>query len=154
MSLDPAFVSDDANSFDSRGHSYASSDEEYGLGEVKSDVLFDSNVDDEDEAWVYMNLRAGEPEPHNLRVATASQSSNTNPNQDGGQRSHDPNPNPNPCSVLKPRDSDAVLSCPCCFTIVCMDCQRHDVYKHQFRAMFVQQVYIDWAKVRKKEGEH
>lgn len=36
------------------------------------------------------------------------------------------------------RVSDAVLSCPACFTNVCFDCQRHEVYKTQYRAMFVQ----------------
>lgn len=32
--------------------------------------------------------------------------------------------------------SDAVLNCPCCFSLLCMDCQRHEFYKHQYRAMF------------------
>eukprot|EP00300_Choanocystis_sp_HF-7_P031284 c40507_g1_i1.p1 GENE.c40507_g1_i1~~c40507_g1_i1.p1 ORF type:complete len:215 (+),score=61.63 c40507_g1_i1:50-694(+) len=34
------------------------------------------------------------------------------------------------------RSSDAILSCPCCFTILCIDCQQHEVYPTQFRAMF------------------
>ncbi|KAJ0970045.1 hypothetical protein J5N97_022922 [Dioscorea zingiberensis] len=33
--------------------------------------------------------------------------------------------------------SDAVLSCPACFTTLCLDCQRHAEYVTQFRAMFV-----------------
>ncbi|KAJ0970043.1 hypothetical protein J5N97_022920 [Dioscorea zingiberensis] len=33
--------------------------------------------------------------------------------------------------------SDAVLSCPACFTTLCLDCQRHAEYATQFRAMFV-----------------
>jgi len=33
--------------------------------------------------------------------------------------------------------SDAFLSCPCCFTMVCMNCQRHEQYPGQYRAMFV-----------------
>ena len=35
--------------------------------------------------------------------------------------------------AYRPRRSDAVLSCPCCFNIVCMDCQRHKRYPNQFR---------------------
>jgi hypothetical protein len=35
------------------------------------------------------------------------------------------------------RKSDAILSCPACFTTLCMDCQRHEQYVHQYRAMFV-----------------
>lgn len=48
--------------------------------------------------------------------------------------------------VLKPRHSDAVLSCPCCFQIVCMDCQRHERYANQFRAMFVMNIGVSWDK--------
>jgi len=48
--------------------------------------------------------------------------------------------------LLKPRSSDAVLSCPCCFQIVCMDCQRHEQYSNQFRAMFVMNIGVSWDK--------
>jgi hypothetical protein len=37
----------------------------------------------------------------------------------------------------KGRRSDATLNCPFCFTLLCMDCQRHDIYLTQYRAMFV-----------------
>ncbi|KDD72979.1 hypothetical protein H632_c2668p1 [Helicosporidium sp. ATCC 50920] len=33
--------------------------------------------------------------------------------------------------------SDAILSCPLCFTTVCVDCQRHERDSSRFRAMFV-----------------
>lgn len=33
--------------------------------------------------------------------------------------------------------SDALLSCPACFTTLCIDCQRHEKYVTQYRAMFV-----------------
>ena len=33
--------------------------------------------------------------------------------------------------------SDAILSCPLCFTTLCIDCQQHAKYDGQFRAMFV-----------------
>ncbi|KAI9209552.1 E2F-associated phosphoprotein-domain-containing protein [Polychytrium aggregatum] len=36
------------------------------------------------------------------------------------------------------RTTDATLTCPMCFSILCLDCQRHDRYHNQFRAMFVQ----------------
>lgn len=39
--------------------------------------------------------------------------------------------------VKRIRGSDAVLSCPACFTILCCDCQQHELYSNQFRAMFV-----------------
>lgn len=31
--------------------------------------------------------------------------------------------------------SDAQLSCPLCFTTVCLECQRHALYFNQFRAV-------------------
>ena len=34
------------------------------------------------------------------------------------------------------RKTDAILSCPGCFTTCCIDCQQHE-YKDQYRAMFV-----------------
>lgn len=55
-------------------------------------------------------------------------------------------PNMSKVMMLKPRNSDAVLSCPCCFTIVCMDCQRHVKYTNQYRAMFVMHIGVAWHK--------
>ncbi|KAI3976411.1 hypothetical protein MKX01_008269 [Papaver californicum] len=37
----------------------------------------------------------------------------------------------------KGRDSDAVLTCPACFTTLCLECQRHEKYLTQYRAVFV-----------------
>ncbi|KAG2184908.1 hypothetical protein INT43_000821, partial [Umbelopsis isabellina] len=33
--------------------------------------------------------------------------------------------------------TDAILTCPLCFTPVCLSCQRHELYPNQYRAMFV-----------------
>ena len=46
--------------------------------------------------------------------------------------------------VKKPSPSDAVLSCPCCFLTVCLDCQKHEFYPDQFRAMFVMNIKVSW----------
>ncbi|RZC61819.1 hypothetical protein C5167_023620 [Papaver somniferum] len=37
----------------------------------------------------------------------------------------------------KGRDSDAVLTCPACFTTLCLECQRHEKYLTQYRAIFI-----------------
>lgn len=42
--------------------------------------------------------------------------------------------------------TDAILSCPCCFNIVCTDCQQHDFYPHIFRAMFVRSITVSWDR--------
>ncbi|GLI60556.1 hypothetical protein VaNZ11_002714, partial [Volvox africanus] len=41
------------------------------------------------------------------------------------------------------RLSDAVLSCPGCFTTLCIDCQRHEKYHNQYRAMFVMNCSVE-----------
>ncbi|KAF8982289.1 hypothetical protein BGZ46_001515 [Entomortierella lignicola] len=38
--------------------------------------------------------------------------------------------------------TDAILSCPMCLTQLCYDCQQHEFYPHQFRAMFVENCRI------------
>lgn len=40
-------------------------------------------------------------------------------------------------SPQRRRASDAVLNCSLCFSLLTVDCQRHEVYKTQYRAMFV-----------------
>ncbi|GAB6031722.1 hypothetical protein CHUAL_009468 [Chamberlinius hualienensis] len=43
--------------------------------------------------------------------------------------------------------SDAVLNCPACMTTLCDDCQRHEAYKNQYRAMFVMHCTVDFEKI-------
>ncbi|KAK9767595.1 hypothetical protein K7432_002482 [Basidiobolus ranarum] len=38
----------------------------------------------------------------------------------------------------KVRPTDAVLTCPLCWTPLCYDCQKHEKFTNQFRAMFVE----------------
>ncbi|KAI8368211.1 E2F-associated phosphoprotein-domain-containing protein [Radiomyces spectabilis] len=42
--------------------------------------------------------------------------------------------------------TDAILTCPLCFSPLCFNCQRHDKYQNQYRAMFVTN-----CKVKKTE---
>jgi len=98
---------------------------------TNADDLYDRNLDDEDEAYVYRNLRGGLQEIVHVREDRTASNGSTGHQQ--GTRNI-PSPTTRPMHVLKPRNSDAVLSCPCCFNIVCMDCQRHQKYSNQFRA--------------------
>lgn len=91
-----------------------------------ADVYYDSNLDAEDEAYVYRNMRGG-------RKETVTVIKNQN-GENVAKR----------LSVYKPRSSDAVLQCPLCFQLICMDCQRHERYWNQFRAMFVMGISVDW----------
>jgi len=49
--------------------------------------------------------------------------------------------------LRKGRVSDAMLSCPGCFTTLCVDCQRHALYPTQYRAMFVLNCEVDRSQL-------
>ena len=52
-------------------------------------------------------------------------------------------------SHKKAKMSDAVLNCPACMTVICVDCQRHATYQHQYRAMFTMNCTVDSENVLK-----
>ncbi|ORY06705.1 hypothetical protein K493DRAFT_333018 [Basidiobolus meristosporus CBS 931.73] len=49
----------------------------------------------------------------------------------------------------KVRPTDAVLTCPLCWTPLCYDCQKHDKFLNQYRAMFVENCKIISGEVLK-----
>ena len=111
------------------------------------DLFFDEDADEEDEAYVYKHLRSGLMETINVVPRQHTSPAVSNVNCDDGQRSTLTSPNHSnvqKLQALKPRNTDAVLSCPYCFHIVCMDCQRHTTYKNQYRAMFVMNILVRW----------
>jgi len=150
-----------ANNKKHKGNDDDDEEEEEAEGDgammAAANPFYDANADDEDEAYVYKNLRSGTLE--SVRVRTADTRSTS---AGGAERkisaaasSADPSPQQQreqddvrQLKVLKPRHSDAVLSCPCCFNIVCMDCQRHERYPDQFRAMFVvsMSIIVKWSE--------
>ncbi|XP_062598998.1 E2F-associated phosphoprotein-like [Saccostrea cucullata] len=46
--------------------------------------------------------------------------------------------------------SDAVLDCPACMTTLCLDCQKHEKYHNQYRAMFVMNCHVDFSELLKQ----
>eukprot|EP00245_Coleochaete_scutata_P011574 TRINITY_DN4316_c0_g1_i7.p1 TRINITY_DN4316_c0_g1~~TRINITY_DN4316_c0_g1_i7.p1 ORF type:complete len:184 (-),score=27.37 TRINITY_DN4316_c0_g1_i7:98-571(-) len=48
-------------------------------------------------------------------------------------------------------ESDAILSCPACLTTLCLDCQRHEKYTTQYRAMFVQSCRISEDQILRQQ---
>jgi len=75
---------------------------------TNDDLFYDPNKDDDDQEWV-----------------------------DSVRKSYHQSGKSNPNVPTKLPNSDAVLNCPACFTVLCLDCQRHEVYNTQYRAMFV-----------------
>lgn len=79
---------------------------------TNDELLYDPDEDDRDQAWVDARRR---------RYHSAKR----------------PNAGSNPGRAPRLMSSDAVLNCPACMTTLCLDCQRHDKYRTQYRAMFV-----------------
>ena len=80
------------------------------------DLFYDPEADDEDQRWV-----------DDLRLSYAAgggggDSRKSAARQENAKRGVRALPN-----------SDAVLNCPACFTVLCLDCQRHELYQNQFR---------------------
>uniref|UniRef100_A0A6J0V4U8 E2F-associated phosphoprotein isoform X1 n=1 Tax=Pogona vitticeps TaxID=103695 RepID=A0A6J0V4U8_9SAUR len=78
---------------------------------TNDELFYDPEEDNRDQAWVDMKRRGY----HSVKSTQSQQ-----------HVKHPAIPN-----------SDAVLNCPACMTTLCLDCQRHESYKTQYRAMFV-----------------
>ena len=55
--------------------------------------------------------------------------------------------------LRKGRNSDAILSCPLCFSTVSVDCQQHIENENQFRAMFVMNCRVETKQIVKPAAE-
>lgn len=92
--------------------------------------MYDPNMDDEDQAWIDNIRRQYQTQAQRLFFSLSCYFTINRPS-----------------TLLKPffsskrssgseapataSGSDAVLNCPACFTVLCIDCQRHETYKHQ-----------------------
>jgi len=83
------------------------------------DLFYDPEMDDADQKWIDDYRRSCQPKPPKGKSP-------------GGMK-----PLPN---------SDAVLNCPACMSLLCLDCQRHSIYSTQYRAMFVQNCSINFEQ--------
>ncbi|XP_043930029.1 E2F-associated phosphoprotein [Protopterus annectens] len=92
---------------------------------TNDELLYDPDADDEDQAWVDAHRR------RHHGISTVKQ-----------QNQHHTKLKPLPAS-------DAVLNCPGCMITLCLDCQRHEQYKTQYRAMFVMNCTINNEEVLK-----
>ncbi|XP_043566047.1 E2F-associated phosphoprotein isoform X2 [Chiloscyllium punctatum] len=88
---------------------------------TNDELLYDPDQDDRDQAWVDRQRRGYR--------GLYNQS--------------------NQSKVMPVPTSDAVLNCPSCMTTLCLDCQRHELYKEQYRAMFVMNCIINRGEVLK-----
>lgn len=78
------------------------------------DPLYNEKADEEDEKWMTKHFPS-------MCISNSHASSLQIPDQISADKGK----------------SDARLSCPYCFTLLCTECQRHQTYWNQFRAVFV-----------------
>lgn len=88
----------------------SSGQDEESARPAAGDPLYDARADSEDERWVKRNLIR---RPAANATPAGSKASGSN-------------------------DTAFQLSCPSCFALLCVQCQPHELYEGQFRAMFVQ----------------
>ncbi|XP_020726149.2 E2F-associated phosphoprotein [Odocoileus virginianus] len=86
---------------------------------TNDELLYDPEKDNRDQAWVDAQRRGY----HGFGMQRPRQQQRPVPN------------------------SDAVLNCPACMTTLCLDCQRHESYKTQYRAMFVMNCSVNKEEI-------
>ncbi|XP_071491805.1 E2F-associated phosphoprotein-like [Diadema antillarum] len=94
------------------------------------ELLYDPNIDTENQNWIdkqraYYYPRKGAGQSESGRSGASGTDQAAGQSSDGGDGG---------AGVHK---TDAILNCPACMTTLCIDCQRHEVYSNQYRAMFV-----------------
>eukprot|EP00058_Branchiostoma_floridae_P021577 XP_002607067.1 hypothetical protein BRAFLDRAFT_57355 [Branchiostoma floridae] len=85
---------------------------------TNDELFYDPNMDADDEKWMTRQREKYR--------AINEQKSSLGAGPSTGKPKAQPAPN-----------SDAILNCPACMTTLCIDCQRHELYQTQYRAMFV-----------------
>ncbi|EJW88630.1 hypothetical protein WUBG_00461 [Wuchereria bancrofti] len=97
---------------------YKTSDKATKKAKNEAVEFYDSDEDEDNECWVR----------HHREQLKIVKSLNSFSNEDSGTK--------------QKRDqdhvTDAVLSCPACMSLLTRDCQRHELYLNQYRAIFVE----------------
>ncbi|KAJ8290515.1 hypothetical protein GJAV_G00013900 [Gymnothorax javanicus] len=88
---------------------------------TNDELLYDPDEDDRDQAWVDAKRKRYRSRKKQLPGST------------------------NRTAAVP--SSDAVLNCPACMTTLCLDCQRHEKYRTQYRAMFVMNCRVNKEEV-------
>lgn len=106
---------------------------------TNEDLLYDPNIDEDNQNW--MNKQRAKYYPNRAPKRSHDQTSSESPSGAGNPAQPSQTPQPDkvtgatcPPSIPK---TDAILNCPACMTTLCIDCQRHELYTNQYRAMFV-----------------
>lgn len=133
------------------------------------DLLYDPNIDDDNQNWMDKQRAQYYPKKGAKR-SRGQDSSSRMALEDSKQPSQTAESESAAASKSQPSipKTDAILNCPACMTTLCIDCQRHELYTNQYRAMFVMNCCIirseqlkypvskkkrKWRKKRKHDDE-
>ncbi|XP_066488158.1 E2F-associated phosphoprotein [Tiliqua scincoides] len=95
---------------------------------TNDELFYDPEEDNRDQEWIDKKRR----KYHNLRSVRSQQQQQA--------------------KLPAIPSSDAVLNCPACMTTLCFDCQRHESYRTQYRAMFVMNCTVIKDEILKYKG--
>ncbi|XP_040825304.1 E2F-associated phosphoprotein isoform X2 [Ochotona curzoniae] len=115
---DDVYFDSDSEEEDRAGETKKKKKKRYRIP-TNDELLYDPEKDNRDQAWVDAQRRGY----HGFGLQRPRQQQQPVPN------------------------SDAVLNCPACMTTLCLDCQRHESYKTQYRAMFVMNCSVNKEEV-------
>ena len=108
-------------------------------------------MDDQDQNWVNKQRKTCKKIVTPVKNTTLK--SILKPNPDGNNIKKEDMNNLESKITYADAVTDAILNCPCCMTTLCMDSQRHDKYKTQYRAMFVSNCKINQDELLKYPKE-
>jgi len=123
--------------------------------EFVEDEFYCEGMDDDDETWKKHILRK-QSEQENITFAELTEEQLKNSKRvkmkvrtkDKKMKEIDVIVPPRMKGMMGKESNDGpkspVLQCPLCFTTICMDCQAHEKFEGQYRAMFVMNIIVDW----------
>ncbi|XP_034369748.1 E2F-associated phosphoprotein [Arvicanthis niloticus] len=113
------------------------------------EIYFDSDSEDEDKAMTKKKTKKQHRIPSNDELLYDPEKDNRDQAWvDARRRGYHAFGLQRPRQKQQPvPNSDAVLNCPACMTTLCLDCQRHESYKTQYRAMFVMNCSVNREEV-------
>lgn len=108
---------------------------------TNDELFYDPMSDEKDQEWIDKQRKKSYGEQNcgtvdRIRGTPEIQNADSSPSSSSAATENHGNQKGTKRQTSLPT-TDAVLNCPACFTTVCQDCQRHEVYVGQYRAMFV-----------------
>jgi hypothetical protein len=109
---------------------------------TNDELFYDPNMDEEDENWINEQRKTCKKIVTPVKASNLKSILKSTSDRSSNKTEEIPDSTESKVMYLNAH-TDAVLNCPCCMTTLCMDCQRHEKYQTQYRAMFVSSCKIN-----------